>query len=158
VDESAIRNRFLELCEHLKTKTLLLGFTVEQFSSKIELMTVESGGLQETEQGWHFANLRYQGLIYIEHLPEEKLVLLALMIRAWLDEHDDTRGKYNLCEPEITTTPLEDGSLDTFIRINFLDDVYLVETLDGPIEWRESTYDVEVYTVNYAEEATLDYD
>ncbi len=151
MSDGVIRNRFLELCKHLKNKKTLLKFTIEHFDSEVEQMTVDNGGQQETEQGWHFANFRYRGMIYIERLPGETLALLALMIRAWLDEHDDTRNKYRLEQPVIETDDLGGGFVDVICEINFVDEVFLVESATGPIEWRGGKFDLGEYPVNYAE-------
>ncbi|MDD5699034.1 MAG: phage tail protein [Victivallaceae bacterium] len=151
MSENAIRNRFLELCKHLQDKKQLLQFRIEQFDSEIEQLTVEPGGNNETVQGWHVANFRYRGMIYIERLPGEKLALLALMIRAWLDEHDDTRAKYNLDHPKIETVALGDGLKDVLIAAEFVDEVFVVPTEGGPVEWFGETFDAGVYPVDYAE-------
>ncbi len=155
MSDGVIRNRFLELCRHLKDKKNILKFTVEHFDSEVEEMTVENGGQNETEQGWHFANFRYRGMIYIERLPGETFALLALMIRAWLDEHDDTRNTYRLEQPVIESVDLGGNLVDAMCEINFVDEVFLVESETGPIEWRGGKYDLGVYPVNYAEQGAI---
>lgn len=155
MSERVIRNRFLELCNHLKQKKDKLGFTDEQFNAETDELKVESCGLKETTQGWHFANFRYRGTIYIERLPAGKLALLALLLRAWLDEFDDLRRKYNLDDPTVESIKLDDSYLDVLVQLNFVDEVYLAEVEDGDIEFNGKTYDVDEYPVNYAEQGTV---
>lgn len=153
--DGVIRNRFMELCEHLKNNKDKLGFALEQFESESDKITVDYGGGNETVQGWHFANFKYRGTVYIERLPGEKLALLALVIRAWLDESDDMRSKYKLPVPEIRTIKLDERRLDVIVDIDFVDEVFLAESEDGPIVWNGKTFDVAEYPVDYAEEGTV---
>ena len=71
-----IRNRFKELCAFLKNKKASLKLQDEQFDAEVENMTVEDGGHNETVNGVHFCNFRYQGVLYIERLPESAFPML----------------------------------------------------------------------------------
>lgn len=135
-----IRNRFQELCSHLKKKKTLLKFRDEQFGTEVESLSITDGGHNETTEGSHFANLRYQGVIYIERLPESSLALLAILTKAWLDNNDDVRDIYKLKPPTTEVISLGDHCLMVVIDIDFVDPVYLVEDPDGNIEINGKTY------------------
>lgn len=151
-----IRNRFLELCMHLKEKANVLGFRVEQFDSEVDTISIAHGGAKETESGWHFANFEYRGVIYIERLPADKVSLLALSVKAWLDDNDDLRDEYKLAAPQMEIIKLDKKTLvDVIINTNFIDEIFLTETEDGPVTWRGQTFDVAPYLVDYAENAEV---
>ena len=135
-----IRNRFQELCSHLINKKTLLKFRDEQFGTEVESLSITDGGHNETTEGSHFANLRYQGVIYIERLPESSLALLAILTKAWLDDNDDVRDTYKLDKPSFDVAPLGDRLVDILVTIDFIDPVYLVEDPDGNIEINNKTY------------------
>ena len=147
-----IRNRFLELCEYIKSKTTLLKIRSSQLESEISDLTVEPGGHNESIKGWHLANFRYRGTIYIERMPGESLSLLMALIRAWLDEFDDLRDKYSLADPKFETINENNKLLTVIGSIEFIDDVYLVEDENGPIRWFGKNYNTGDYPYNVAEE------
>lgn len=149
---NAIRNRFFELCEYIKTNTTLLKIRNSQFESEITDLTVEPGGHNESIKGWHFANFKYRGTIYIERMPGESLSLLMALIRAWLDEFDDLRDKYKLADPKVETINENNKLLTVMGAIEFVDDVYLVEDENGPIRWFGKNYTTGEYPYNVAED------
>ena len=152
MSESMIRNRFLEICNHLKTKKHTLGFRLEQFESEVDTIAIEHGGMKETVSGWHFANFKYRGVIYIERLPADNVATVALSVRAWLDDNDDLRDKYSLGVPKMEVLKLDNDRLvDVIINTDFVDEIYLTETEDGPITWRGQEFDIAPYPVDYAE-------
>ncbi len=151
----AIRNRFFELCKYIKTKTTLLKVKSDQIENEISDLSDEPGGHNETEEGWHFANFKYRGTIYIERMPGESLSLLMALIRAWLDESDDLREKYKLPAPKFEIITENEKTITVFGTIEFVDEVYLVEADDGPIEWFGKTYTVGEYPLMIAEAGTV---
>lgn len=146
-----IRNRFNELCEHLKAQALSLQFRPEQFDTELEDFTVESGGHNETENGFWFANFRYRGVIYLERLNKAALPLLALLVKAWLDENDDVRERFRLADPQFQAADLDSKSMDVVVTVDFLDPVYLAEKADGQVKWCGRTFAVAEYPLCVAE-------
>lgn len=153
--DNEIRSRFSELCDHLKERYNTLGFLQENFSSETSILTIENGGLNETTQGWHFANFRYIGTIYIEQLPASNIPLLALLIRAWLDEFDDLRNDFDLLDPTIEIIEIDATNVKAIIKVDFIDDAYLVETVDGRIPFDGKVYDISPPAIKYAESGTV---
>lgn len=150
-----IRCRFEEFITYLKTNASLLRFKSEQLESEVNGLSVEPGGGNETTQGVWLANFRYTGLIYIERMPGSMLALLALMTRAWLDEHDDLRDKYNLAAPEITTTKDDNTYLTVLINVDWIDEAHVVPAENGPIEWNGQTFNAGEFVYNIAEAGTV---
>ncbi|WP_176013064.1 phage tail protein [Victivallis sp. Marseille-Q1083] len=154
-----IRNRFDELRKYLKTKLTLLGIRPEQFDAWIDKLALPEGGHNETEDGYHLCNFRYTGRIYIERLPEAQLSLLALYVRSWLDDNDDTRGAYKLPDPEAEIIPLDDDTLiDVLLPVEFVDPVYLAPAGDDDpeaLDWCGRKWSVAEYLVDYAERGTV---
>ena len=159
-----IRNRFQELCVFLKNKKTSLKFRDDQFDAEKENMTVEDGGHNETVNGVHFANFRYQGVIYIERLPEASFPMLAIYIKAWLDDSDNLRSKYKLKSPQLEVISLGDNLIDAMATIEFVDEVYLVKVNvappddggpavpgDGQVEISGKIYEEAEYQLSIAE-------
>lgn len=150
-----IRNRFLELCKHLKDSNTQLGFKDEQFEMDSSNMRIEDGGHNETVDGYHFANLAYSGTIYIERFPEKNFAFIAVLIKAWLDGNDRIREDFNLPPARIETIDLGDGLLDLLIQIDFIDEVFLTPDETGFIQWCGKSYSVVEYPVNWADDGTV---
>lgn len=154
-----IRSRFDELQKYLKTKFLQLGIRPEQFDCYVDKLTPTEGGHNETSQGFHLCSFRYTGLIYIERLSAVQLPLLALYVRSWLDDHDDTRSDYKLADPQFDVVPLDAKTLvDVMISCEFVDPVYLAP-VDGDdpeaIDWNGKRYSVAEYLCDVAERGTV---
>ncbi|MEI8244361.1 MAG: phage tail protein [Lentisphaerota bacterium] len=159
-----IRNRFQELCVFLKKQKSSLKFQDDQFDAEIENMTVESGGHNETVNGVHLCNFRYQGVVYIERLPEASFPMLAIYIKSWLDNNDDLRSKYKLKSPLIDVVSLGSKLIDAMATIDFVDEVYLVKANVTPpddgspaipgenqVEMFGAIYEVGEYALSIAE-------
>ena len=154
-----IRNRFDELQKYLKARLPQLGILPEQFDTVVDKLTLGEGGHHETAEGYHFCNLRYTGLIYLERLPAAQLPLLALLVRSWIDEHDDTRSRARLPDPELDVAPLDGDSLvDVVVTLEFVDPVFLAPAADDAVDavdWNGKRYSVAEYTVAVAERGTV---
>ncbi len=150
-----IRCRFNELCEYLKTKKELLAFNDEQFDSEFVGLTVYPGGGNETTEGYHIANFAYDGLIYIERMPGQTLALLAMLVRAWLDEHDDLRDQYKLQNPVIDTVTLDESYLDVLINTAFVDEIHVIPSETGAIDWQDLKFDIGDFVYDIAESGTV---
>lgn len=146
-----IRNRFQEICAFLKTKKTTLKFRDDQLDAEIENMTVEDGGHSETVNGFHFANFKYQGVIYVERLPEDSFPMLAILIKAWLDNNDNLRSKYKLKSPDLEVISLGDKLVDVLATIDFVDEVYLAPSASGQVEIDGKKYEVGEYQLFVAE-------
>ena len=131
-----IRSRFWELVDFLKERAAARGVPPENFDAETAKMELASGGHNLTETGWHLANLKYTGAILIERVNRADAVMLMLHVRAWLDDHDDTRDDYKLPDPEVALVPLDAGDLvDLVISCEFVDPVFIVEADDGELVW-----------------------
>ncbi len=163
-----IRNRFKELCAFLKNKKASLKLQDEQFDAEVENMTVEDGGHNETVNGVHFCNFRYQGVLYIERLPESAFPMLAIYIKAWLDDNDELRSKYKLKFPSLEVVSLGSNLVDVMGTIDFVDEVYLVKVTvppppdgspivpgEGQLELNGKIYEVGTYSLLIAELADV---
>lgn len=133
----------------------MLNIRREQFDAYVDKLTVAEGGHHESESGHHLCNFRYSGQIYIERLPAGQLPLLALYVRAWLDEHDDTRGDYQLPDPTLEIIPLDDDKyIDVLLPVEFCDPVHLAPAAaDDPeaLDWNGGKYRVAGISYDIAE-------
>jgi len=152
-----IRSRFNELCAYLQAQAATLKFRPEQCDTEIEDFTVADGGHQQTVKGYWFANFRYRGVLYIERLPLASLPVLAVQVKAWLDENDDVRYDFKLPDPQIQAAELDDKTLDVVVTVEFIDPVYLAPAADGKgnVNWNGKSWTVAEYAVNVAEAGTV---
>lgn len=151
-----LRSRFSELSGHLKTHAATMGVPPENFQGEIARMQLASGGHNCTPQGWHLANLRYRGVLFIERIAQQAAIMLLIQCRAWLDENDDTRDKYKLTDPDVSLVPLDSGDLvDLIVSCDFVDPVYLAEAADGPVEWNGRKLAPVAYDLWTAERGTV---
>lgn len=152
-----IRCRFGDLVNHLKTKIKTLGVALENFDDAMAQIRILPGGRNETEEGWHFANLRYRGVLSIERISNNSAVLAMLYIRAWLDEHDDQRDRYKLGDPEASIIPLDNSCtlVDLEVEVDFNDPVYLNMSDDNMIDWQSGSFNLSDYDLWIAENGTV---
>lgn len=152
-----IRSRYRELAEHLKTKCKELGVRLENFGSEIAEMTLSSGGRNNTEQGLHLADLRYQGVFFIERINTGAAILALIHVRAWLDSNDDTRGRYKLPDPQVSMVKLdgEEDLSDLLLTIEFVDPIYIAPSESGTVEYNGVKYGVEPYDLWVAENGSV---
>ncbi len=146
------RCRAGELAEHLKKNLNALGIAAEQLDWETGRVTVTPGGHKITERGLHFASLRYDSSFYFERLPRAQVATLALLIQAWLEEHDDTRGDYDLPDVAMETISLDAGrTVDVDVTIEFVDPLELVADPEGPIVISDQRYSAGTYDIMVAE-------
>lgn len=154
-----IRNRYSELRAYIENRLPQLGLLQEQIDGDIDEISLAEGGHNETESGYHLCTFRYTGRIYIERLSAVQLPLLLLYVRSWLDEYDDTRGKYNLSDPAVDVIPLDpEKMIDVMVKTEFADEVFLspVEHAGNEtLEWDGRHFDVSPYVVDYAERGVV---
>lgn len=152
-----IRSRFDELGEYLKSRLASLFLRREQLTFDIEKMTIEEGGHEESVDGVHLCSFAYSGIIYAERLRRDVLGKLLIFVRGWLDEHDDTRGRFKLASPAVDLIALDDSFIDAMITIQFVDPVYLAEG-DGPdaIDWDGRKFSLTGFEYRVAESGTVE--
>lgn len=151
-----VRSRFRELADHLKEKSAMLGVAPENVQAEIATMVLACGGHNETEVGWHLADLRYRGVLLIERVRQPAAVMLLMHCRAWLDENDDTRTRYSLDDPEINLIPLDASELvDLVISCDFVDPVFIAEAENGEIRWNGRNYAPVEYDLRIAERGNV---
>lgn len=151
-----VRSRFRELADHLKKKSAMLGVAPENVQAEIATMVLARGGHNETEVGWHLADLRYRGVLLIERIRQSAAVMVLMHCRAWLDENDDTRARYNLDDPEINLIPLDASELvDLVISCDFVDPVFLAEAENGEVHWNGRSYAPVEYDLRVAERGEI---
>lgn len=148
---SDIRFRFQELTEFLKRKMLPLGVPAENFQQETGSLTLACGGHNETESGWHLADLRYRAVLRIDGVPQSAVMLFLVHCRAWLDENDDTRGFYHLAEPQIDLQPASPDGITLRLSCEFVDPVYITESENGEIGWNGRNYTLDDYDLKIAE-------
>ena len=154
-----IRSRFNELARAIRRRFVVLGLTPEQFSAEITKLKVLPGGHDSGEEGNHLCTLEYEGEIYVERLPKANLALLACIVAAQLEEHDDTRTSSAIGDPEFVIVDLDDAYCDAVITANFRDPV-LVAPCDpaepDALEYLGGTYAVRDFEYLVAEDGTVE--
>jgi len=153
-----MRSRLTELNEHLKEKAAALGVKVENYESEMENAVTRSAGLKISEQGLHFMNLHYRGVIWVDEMPQKHVGLLLCLVWCWLLENDDTRDTYSLDDPEFDIVEMDNKLCNVEIAIDFVDPFYLTETENGPIEFNGKTYDDGEFDLWIAETGTVIHD
>ena len=149
-----MQNHFLALQHFLEQNYLRLNVKAEQMTFDVDNLTVTDGGHGETIDGYHFANLKYSGIVYAERLPKHKLLFFSVLIKSWLDRFDEVRQKYDLPDIKLEVIPLDNGKLiDVMATLEFVDEVYLtpaeVPGVDT-IEWAGRLWHGADYPVDYA--------
>jgi len=154
-----IRSRFQELKRHLQSRLVVLGIAREQFSAEIAKLKVLPGGHEESEAGNHLCTLVYECELYFERLPKANLALLACLVAAHLEEHDDTRRSSADGDPEFTVVDLDDEYCDVMLAVNFRDPVFVAPCdPDEPdaLEYLGAFYAVRDFEYFVAEDGTVE--
>ena len=152
-----IRSRFDELGEYLKGRLSSLCLRCEQLTMDIDKLTVDEGGHEESVNGVHLCSFAYSGIIYVERLRRDLLGKFLIFVRGWLDEYDDTRGRFHLPAPAVNLITLDNSYCDAMITIEFVDPVYLAEG-DGPdaIDWDGRKFSLKDFEYRVAERGTVE--
>lgn len=108
----------------------LLGIGKNQFEIFAEAGQVLEGGNQETETGFHYADIEYRLVLDIENLPNGSFALLCLLVKRFVDLLE----RNNLAAIEMDFSPHNIGqSQDVEITFGVRDALHLVEVENSPI-------------------------
>ena len=150
------RCRLRELEAALLPALESLTLAPEQLDCDIDQLEVDYGGGGRTEQGIHFCNYKYTGVIYAERIAQRKLSRLLCLIHAWLTDYDDVRDKYKQGNPVSTVIVLDGAYIDVMIQIPFIDEVYLRALADDESDpnefiWHGKRFVPEEWLPDYAD-------
>lgn len=146
------RCRAEELASHLQNHLTRLGITPEQLNWELGDLTVIPGGFMETEDGLHYAALRYGSVFHFNNLPLGKLTLLGLLIQNFLDQQDSGRSSSALAPVKLQFASAPTGSSANLnALVEFIDPIILVENASGPVIFQGKTYDFGTAVIDVAE-------
>lgn len=115
-------------------------------------LTPKSGGT-----GLQLARLEYQAVFQIEDLPFHELdpALVLATVAAWLQDFDTERERFELPDPEYLVEPIDEGTADLAITVQFSEPLYLLPDALGPITYSGQRYSVAPYEIWVAETGQL---
>ncbi len=143
-------NKFAELYKYILTKKDYLKLNKEAFDSWIEDGKAEFGGRKETTAGWQILSWHYTGVITVERINQELVIYLLLFVTTWLMDNDNTRENFKLSQPNVEFFRINDTLFDMEISIPFVDNIYLSQDDDGPIDWIDMKWKIDGYTFDIA--------
>ena len=146
-----MKKGLVELSDFILSKKEFLELNEEQFDSWQENGTLEQGGHGLTEEGYHLMSFRYRGVIVIERMKDVNAVWFMAIVAAWLTDNNEDRDKYNLDDPEIEIIKLDEKLIDIELTLDFVDEMYLSEAEDGPIECIGRSWTIDGFVPDVAE-------
>ncbi|UDQ97953.1 phage tail protein [Lentisphaerota bacterium WC36G] len=148
-----------KLTEHLKGKLKLLNLNKENFESSMANVEIIQTGFYHEDNSLSLCATKTECWYYFENIKSQYLPLLIAYFSSWLYQNDDCKNERDFAEIKITVVELEDKSenklLNLVITLIFHDEVYLQETVNGPIELDGIKYDEGTATIDVAEAGTV---
>lgn len=105
--------------------------------------------------GFLICRFEYDAVISIEHFNGDEKLFFALVC-AWLHDYDPGRDKDELQPPDIDVDIVDDCKADVDIKIEFREDVEIVEDDQGLIPFNGKRWSLSKVPLDIVEEAAVD--
>ena len=146
-----MRSKINELSDFILSKRGELNIGENQFESFIEDGTAIKGSGSFRAGAYHIFSFQHNGVIWIENLPKSKIGLLMILVQTWLGDHDENREDNRLEDPRYEFVDIDTKKMDIEISIEFLDEFFIGEKEDGPVEWMGRHFEADEYKIWTAE-------
>lgn len=145
---------FGQLCDYLASKFDRLETQRQDVESHIVDGSIQNGS-GSARGGVHLANFHYTGILLIDGLKAEKLPLLIVLVKSWLDANDPIRFKKRLGYPELDAVSVDEMGRRKNVQMScdFIDQLKLVEADEatGDIYMDDAWYKIDEPVINVAE-------
>jgi hypothetical protein len=149
---------FGNLCDYLASKFDRLETKRQDVESHIVDGSVQNGS-GSARGGVHLANFNYTGILLIDGLKAEKLPLLIVLVKSWLDANDPLRHKMRLGNPELDAVSVDEMGRRKNVQMScdFVDQLKLVEADEatGDVYIDDIWYKIDEPVINTAENLTV---
>lgn len=108
-------------------------------------------------KGINIAKWQYNAVIAIERLPHLKFnpyIILAILA-AWLADNEWPQDEFDLSDPTIDIDIISEDHAQMMINIELIEDLQIIEDVNGLIPYLGKKYRLENVPINWAEQVQI---